>query len=80
MTKKWENLIHQCFGLEDRQFAGHPSDEKTAFELLAQLRAANVGWSRLERELRRQLDSMPKLDTDEQVQRVRDFFRPWLLD
>lgn len=78
--EKWTKLIGQCFGLEDREFAGHPSDEETAFELLAELRARYVGWSEFERELRRQLDRMPKLDTDREVRRVRGFFRPWLLD
>jgi len=79
-VEKWTTLIGQCFGLEDRQFAGHPSDEETAFELLGELRGRHVGWSEFECELRRRLDLMPKLDTDREVQRVRGFFRPWLLD
>ncbi len=78
--ENWKKLIGQCFGLEDRQFAGHPSDEQTAFEVLGELRARHVGWSEFERELRRQLDRMPSLDTDREVARVRGYFRVWLLD
>lgn len=78
--EKWTKLIGQCFGLDDRQFAGHPSDEESALELLVELRARHVGWSKFERELRRQLERMPKLETDREVRRVRSFFRPWLLD
>ena len=78
--KKWTTLIGQCFGLGDRQFAGHPSDMETAFELLVELRRRHVGWAEFECDLRRQLDLMPQLDTDCEVQRVRSFFRPWLLD
>jgi hypothetical protein len=66
--------------LKNREFAGHPSDEETAFQLLAELRARHVGWSEFERELRRQLDRMPKLDTAREVRRVRGFYRPWMLD
>lgn len=73
-------MISQCFGLEDRRFAGHPSDEETAFELLAELRKRHIGWATFEKELRAQLANMPKLKTDEEVERVAIFFRVWMLD
>jgi hypothetical protein len=76
----WQTKIDHCFGLADRDFAEHPSDEATAFELLGILREKHVGWSTFERELRKRLAAMPKLDVDRQVGLVRPFFRPWLLD
>ena len=78
--KDWKSMIHWCFGLEDRPLAQPPSAEENAFELLAELRARAIGWRTFERELRRQLDRMPKLDTEAEVRRVRGYFRIWLLD
>ena len=78
--KTWESMICRCFGLEDRPFGQHPSSEQDAFELLTELRSRAVGWGTFERELRRQLDRMPKLDTEAEVRRVRVYFRVWLLD
>ena len=76
----WQERIRGCFGLEDRQFAGHPSDEERAFELLTQLRQEHVGWAEFERELRQQLGRMPKLNPDDEVDRVAKYFRVWMLD
>lgn len=77
---RWQNRISGCFGLADREFAGHPSDMERAFELLTQLRQEHVGWEEFEEELRSQLANMRKLGTDEQVKRVREAFQFWLLD
>lgn len=76
----WKKMIGRCFGLEDRAFAEHPGDEQEAFALLGELRAHGVGWAEFERELRRQLNRMPELDTGDQVRLVRSYFRPWMLD
>ena len=76
----WQNMIQGCFGLADREFAGHPSDEQRAFELLSELRENSVGWTEFETELRSQLSNMSKLHANDQVERVASFFRMWLLD
>lgn len=76
----WQQMIGRCFGLEDRHFAGHPSDENTAFELLTELRTRHIGWQMFEAELRSQLANMPKLHTEDEVARVKTFFRVWMLD
>ncbi len=78
--RNWKSMIHRCFGLEDRPFAQHPSSEQDAFELLTELRARAIGWATFERELRRQLDQMPKLDTEAEVRCVHAYYRLWLLD
>ena len=76
----WEEKLHSCFGLADRRFALHPSDEEQAFEVLSELRKTHIGWGRVEEEIRRFLQGNKHLDVDAEVDRVRTFFRPWLLD
>lgn len=74
----WKRAIGHCFGLNDRAFAEHPSDLNDAFDLLTQLRDQRVLWFEFEPELRLHLKRMPKLDTEQQVRRVRTFIEPWL--
>ncbi|MGJ8562827.1 MAG: hypothetical protein ACSHXY_04675 [Alphaproteobacteria bacterium] len=74
------NELRGCFGLEDRKFAGHPSDEIRAFDLLQKLREDNVGWEVVEMCVRRLLLSNKKLNADEQVAEVKKYYRPWILD
>ena len=76
----WKDRISGCFGQTDRAFAVHPSDEERAFELLAILRSNHVGWKEFEAELVKYLNTTTKLHTDTQVERVKKFYRPWLLD
>lgn len=80
MKSDWKKLIPQCFCYGQREFVGHPSDEETAFELLALLRAKGIGWPTFVCELRRQLKHMPKLSVEAEVQRVRERFQIWMLD
>jgi len=40
----WKNKISTCFGDVDKKFAGHPSDEKAARELLDSAFKENIGW------------------------------------
>lgn len=76
----WKNKISGCFGLSDRSFAGHPSDEERAFELLSYLRKDHVGWAEFSEALVNYLDNCTELHTTEQVRKVEQYFRPWLLD
>lgn len=80
MTHDWKKMIPMCFCYGERTFIGHPSEEETAFELLAQLRVRSIGWSTFVTEVRRQLKRMPKLDVDAEVELVRKRFKPWLYD
>lgn len=76
----WKNKLEHCFGLADRRFAGHPSDEQRAFEVLMELRADNVGWEEIEKVVRAFLQGNQKLHVEEQVKLVKTYFRPWVLD
>lgn len=74
----WKKKLHSCFGLEDRRFAGHPSDQRNAHELLGYLIVNNISMAEVEREVWIFLASNPKLHADEQVARVQRFFGVWL--
>ncbi len=80
MKNDWKKLIPQCFCYGERGFVGHPSEEETAFELLAQLRARSIGLATFIAEVGRQLKDMPKLDAATEMRTVRARFEPWLLD
>lgn len=76
----WKDKISGCFGLDDREFAKHPSDDIRAFELLSILRNENVGWEEFSGELVKYLNNTPKPHKSDQVKRVEKFYRIWLLD
>lgn len=76
----WKEKLSRCFGLSDRKFAGHPSDKQRAYELLGYLIQQNIGMSEVEAELRIILKDTHNLHEDEQIERVRDFFKLWLDD
>lgn len=75
----WD-MLDACFCSGERSFAEHPGDWQTAFDVLTELRARRIGWTRVERELRRRLGDMPKLDAEAEVKRVQHYFGCWLLD
>ena len=74
----WKKQLGQCFGLEDRRFAGHPSDVRTAYELLGALIEKNVSMADVEREVQNLLRNNPQLHSDEQVKLVRSYYVAWL--
>ncbi len=76
----WKTELQQCFGLSDRRFAGHPSDQRHAHKVLGYLIQENIGMDEVEAEVRRFLSTNPKLHADDQVDRVRLFFKAWLTD
>lgn len=78
----WQDRIAGCFGQTDKIFAGHPSDEDRAFELLKTLRAQNVGWAEVAREIGNYLRSerCNEQHIETQLKSVSRFFKPWLLD
>ncbi|MBT9386331.1 hypothetical protein KM176_20850 [Pseudooceanicola sp. CBS1P-1] len=76
----WQQDLRNSFGLADRKFAGHPSDLRTAHEMLGKLIAENIGMSEVEAEVRKFLAGNMNLHVDEQVDRVRKFLEVWLDD
>lgn len=76
----WQKKIGGCFGDQDQFFAGHPMDEKRAFELLTQLRDEGVGWREVEAEFRSHLSSTGQQHIDDQIKKVRKAYKFWLLD
>ncbi|MBI1418778.1 MAG: hypothetical protein GC146_16300 [Limimaricola sp.] len=78
----WKNRIASCFGEKDLIFAGHPSDEESAYILLGQLRKEGVGWRELREALEEHLRAQSASDThaEKQLEKARGFMKPWLLD
>jgi hypothetical protein len=76
----WQQDLGRCFGLEDRQFAGHPSDLRTAYEMLGKLIEKNIGMSEVQLEVRRVLSNNRTLHVEDQVARVSKFLEIWLDD
>jgi len=68
-----------CFGLDDRKFAGHPSDVERAFELLTELRQGKVGWSQVKRCVSFKVGNCKGLNKSDEIKRVEKFIRPWLI-
>ncbi len=64
-------------------FAGHPSDEERAFDLLVYARRNGIGWAQLRGEfeafLGRRMTS-PDGDGAQQIAKIETYYRPWLLD
>lgn len=76
----WQQDLRSCFGLDDRKFAGHPSELRTAHEMLGKLIEMNIGMSEVEAEVRKLLSKNRNLHVDEQIDRVRKFLVIWLDD
>lgn len=76
----WKNQIENCFGMTDKAFAVHPSDENAAFSLLTTLRNESVGWAELETETRKFLSDCASEHVDRQVSKMEGAMRFWLLD
>ena len=38
----WKNEIQMCFGLADRRFAGHPSDQQRAYKVICPMFATGL--------------------------------------
>jgi hypothetical protein len=74
----WKLAIRGCFGVEDRRFAEHPSDQRRAYELLGYLIEQNISMKEVADELRLFLAKNPLLHADEQIDRVREFYGIWL--
>lgn len=48
----WKERLSDCFGVEDRRFAGAAAEENEAFDLLAELRKDGVAWSDVRKAIR----------------------------
>lgn len=72
--------IPGCFGTRDQIFAGHPLDEKRAFELLKYCRENKISLEGILDEIKRHLESEKcgKPHIKEQLDSVRTYFGPWL--
>jgi hypothetical protein len=81
-SMSFDRELPRCFGVADRIFAGHPSDEDAAFEWLKSLRKRHIGWKAARAQIREYLKSKNarRAHIQEQVKRARLRLKPWLLD
>ena len=78
----WDKQVPGCFGENDLIFAGHPLDEKRAFEWLIDLRKRGIGWKAARSQLMTFLkpkDAAPD-HIKQQLVSVGKHLKPWLLD
>jgi hypothetical protein len=80
MSASWRSKVTECFLPGDFLFAAHPSQEERAFILLATLRREIVGWREVHDAFRTHLAAYaPAVCIDEQLERIEERYRPWLL-
>lgn len=82
MSDDWKKKISGCFGEKDLIFAGHPSDENSAFELLKSLRKDAIGWAETKEAINQWLASQNAnaAHTSRQLAKAGEHFKPWILD
>lgn len=49
----WKRPLKQAFGIVDKRFAGHPSDQERAREARKFINSAGVSWEEIEEEVNR---------------------------
>ncbi|ONF47785.1 hypothetical protein [Methylobacterium radiotolerans] len=78
----FDPAVRGCFGETDLIFAGHPNDEERAFQWLADLRKRSVGWKAARAQVVEYLESRgaSASHVQQQTEKVRRLFKPWLLD
>jgi len=76
----WKDDIAGTFSETSKEFAGHALDEGRAFDLLGRLRSEGVG---LEEALKGFDEHLNGVDPDHvrrQVSKVKEHYKPWLID
>jgi hypothetical protein len=73
----WKQKIPGCFANENQVFS---TDRGLAFELLAYLRNHGIGWSIVQPEFVKHLESQGRgpRHTAQQIVKIRNHMRPWL--
>ncbi len=74
------NLISQCFGVDDLEFSKHPLDEERAFEYLTCLRSQGIPWAQARADMSAFLVSKnaPRAHISTQLEKARRMMKPWL--
>lgn len=80
MTNGWKSMVRGCFGVADKKFARHASDQECAFDLLKTLREQGIGWRELKQELHDFLDGATADHVAAEITHAKLMMKPWLLD
>jgi hypothetical protein len=78
----FDSELRGCFGESDLIFAGHPMDEVRAFKWLISLRERGIGLAAAKAQVDEYLRSRGanKDHIQNQLQRVTEHLKPWLMD
>lgn len=78
----WDTQVSGCFRESDLIFAGHPIDERRAFEWLADLRRREIGWKAARAQMEAFLKSRgaASVHITQQLRDARTRMKPWLSD
>lgn len=71
----WKRPLKQAFGIVDKRFAGHPSDQERAREARKLINSAGVSWEEVEEEVSRILQGCADEHLQAQLAAARKFFK-----
>lgn len=71
----WKQPLKQAFGIVDKRFAGHPSDQERAREARKLINKANISWDEIEEEISRILQDCTAEHLQAQLVAARKFFK-----
>lgn len=71
----WKQPLKQEFGIVDKRFAGHPSDQERAREARKLINKAGISWDEIEKEISRILKGCTAEHLQTQLAAARKFFK-----
>jgi len=75
-----QHSLITCFGRGMRGFCEHPADLREAHLFLGDLISSGVGWEELKPIVETIVASIPDRDSVAQMEKVKRFIGPWILD
>lgn len=76
----WKDDIAGTLSETSREFAGHSLEEGRAFDLLGRLRREGVGLKDALKGFSDHLDGVDPEHVKRQLDKVKEHYKPWLLD
>lgn len=71
----WKQPLKQAFGIVDKRFAMHPSDQERAREARKLINNADISWDEIEEEISRLLQGCTAEHLQAQLAAARKFFK-----
>lgn len=71
----WKQPLKQAFGIGDKRFAGHPSDQERAREARKLINNAGISWEEIDEEISHILQGCTAEHLQAQLAAARKFFK-----